>query len=217
MGRGRKRRQRPGNRGIGGKRVTFDLRVTDVEIEKGHDGLLRGGPDPAICLALCSARAETLSCLGRALVRAKAKTMGGPERIVIDDAERVRVKFSVDQDVTMIVLMIALEEDNGRGVRAAFEMLGNPETMCVWRGERDVLPVPLTALAAHGVPYLEPVPVDIGAEGEDKNAFAGDKWVGAGLMQARFEEHRFERTLRFPVRADDGKNAWTVGLSLRWR
>ncbi len=215
MGRGRKRRQRGAGRH--GRRFTVDVRVLDLEVAKGHDGLLRGPPDPAICLGLFAVHERRATPLGRAVVRVRLTTKTGPERASVDGEPPVRTKFTFPTGSSVVVVMVALEEDSGHAVRDVFAALGDVEDLCLWRPDRDVMPLHVNTLDDVVAPAGAAVGVDVAHTADGRGAFVGDKWVGAGVVRLPVQDGRFERTVRFAVTAPDGKNEWTVGVGVRWR
>ncbi len=107
----------------------------------GHDGFLRGKPEPALLVALYRTNgALSASLVGRLLVRAQLKsdmpcTVELGERELLYDA-----RFAVTERI--LVLALAVEEDSGAGVEALYAAFETPAEFLLYGGS-EAIPSPI--------------------------------------------------------------------------
>jgi hypothetical protein len=195
-----------------GKRATLDQRVVRIDLEaleiaQGHDGFLRGEPEPVIVVGLYSRLAGKTTVIARGVVR-----FARPDRIptsVPPDAARcaeheLKAERHVAPSEEFFAILCALEEDNGAGVRRAYELLGDPETLLCYRSEGEPDPVSIALPSplgiASGAFAIELLAGDRPVAEEVK----GDDWVGSAFvaLESAWSSHR--------PRFRSEKNDWTA-------
>lgn len=200
------------------KRSTRTVSVTfeGLEVARGHDGLLRGEPEPVVVLCAFLVDERRAECVLRHVERfaldAPPPTLARPRT-----AEKPKLSYraSGGEGQWLLVLVAGLEEDAGDGVQEVFARLPRADALSLFTVD-DAVPEPRAAhLAtpslvadggAHGVHLL--------FSGEEPGSFLrGDDWVGAAAWAMARDGK--DRTLRLPLRADDGKNDWTLVVKVR--
>ncbi|HZF54531.1 MAG TPA: hypothetical protein VE093_38050 [Polyangiaceae bacterium] len=207
---------------------TFRLRMelTSLELASGHDGLLRGMPEPVVLLGaflLASGRALPL---GRCLVRLSSPSGRFPTTVTPPEPAVLRAKGRAISSARIAVLALAVEEDDGGDVERIYAHLAEAKNVRVWDLEESV-PSPaslaelLSGPEAHGLPVAatpllpHPVVTRVGVvvDGADlRDVCKEDELVGAGLFL--ISTTRLEEAVRVHFTSGDQKNDWTAALSV---
>lgn len=187
------------------KRPTLEGRVVrlelgELEIARGDDGFLRGAPEPVLVAGLYVV-GEGVALLTRQVVRF-ARPAEIPTTVIPEGAHELRSERYVAPGERFFGLVCALEEDDGRGVRRAYELLDEPGSLLCFRLDaREPEPVPLAVAASAAATR----PVELLASGRPlADEVEGDDLVGAALvgMGRTWTTHR----VRFAARGND----WTA-------
>jgi hypothetical protein len=191
------------------------LRLDSLEIARGHDGLLRGSPEPAVLLALYGCRPGRAALLDRRVVR-----FGTPRALpcTLRPAESVVMAPMLGEgDVHALAIAIGLEVDGGGDVERLFGALEDPDRWAAFEHED----------AAGSPRHLEEIAVACaGRTARVQLLLAGvaieegrsDDVVGASVTSLDAAV-RARRDARFGLRSPDGRNDWTslarVGMRAR--
>jgi hypothetical protein len=205
-------KRRPASRaGRIGRRVTIFLDA--VELARGHDGFLRGKPEPALIFAVWSVGPSSARLLGRALRRLVVRRPF-PCTSIPDEIELLRAASSPGDD-RIAVLAAALEVDDGTDLGRIFAALGDEDAVVMWS---DDAPAPephgLAEAARQRDPARPPGPVRLlCARADVEDSCRGDQWVGASFLVRPIGAGVTEDRLR--VLSRDQRNDWTACLRLR--
>lgn len=191
------------------------LRLDSLEIARGHDGLLRGAPEPVILLALFGCRPGAARLLDRRVVHVR------PPRVMpctLRPMESVMMAPMLAADEThALIVAVGIERDGGRDVERIFGALEHCERLSAWcPAEHDPSPRHIEEVAATsaGRTLRAALLVD-GTPIEDGTS---DDVVGASLTSLDATAPT-RRDARFALVSADGRNDWTalarVGLRAR--
>ena len=192
----------------------LDVNLTGVELRSGHDGLLRGHPEPVIlwaALALVPSGAGLLQ-----VVRRELKASGGyPCRVPIANPALLQVKLPPGC-ARLLLLGLAFEEDNGADVKRLGAELANTGQWSVRAGDsRMAAPFRLHELAL--MPVHEPPDahaVRLSLHDEDvADLCHGDDWVGGSMVLLPGDRGVTRWSMRFT--SDDRRNDWLAQLAVR--
>ncbi|HLM75008.1 MAG TPA: hypothetical protein VK459_20000 [Polyangiaceae bacterium] len=205
---------------------SFRLRMelTALELASGHDGLLRGLPEPVILLGVFLVANARALPLGRCLVRMNPPVGRFPLTVTPPQPAVLRAKGRASASARIAVLAIAVEEDAGKDVERIYAHLAEGKNVRVWNLEDAVpsptslaelvpgpegSPVAASALLPHPVATRVGVVVD-GAELRD--VCEDDELVGASLFL--IPTTRQEEGFRVHFTSGDKKNDWTALISV---
>ncbi|MBI5490919.1 MAG: hypothetical protein HY905_26540 [Deltaproteobacteria bacterium] len=194
-----------------GRRITATLDA--VELARGHDGFLRGKPEPALLFAAWSVGPASSRLLGRA---ARLLTVRGsfPCTTVPDETLLLRAASSPGHD-RVALLVAALEVDAGTDVKWLYAALGDPDAVSVWSEDAAAPEPSAVAEAARAAPPAGasgPVRLLRGRVNVEDSC-RRDEWVGACLLVRPIGAGETEERLR--VVSADRRNDWTACLRLR--
>jgi hypothetical protein len=206
-GRGKsRRRQTP-------RSPRFRLTLDRIELAAGRDGLLRGGPEPALLGGLFRARPGPV-LLGRCLHR-----LGS-----IDDFPH---NASLDQQLldvslpagtlpgTLALLCLVLEEDSGRDLAQLYADLATPANLAAFDGAARVPePRPMSELMAHPaseLPHAETIHL-LRDDQPLQDQVKDDDWIAAALIRIALPEAGRSSHWALQARSADGHNDWTFWL-----
>jgi hypothetical protein len=205
-GRRKSRRQAP-------RRPRFRLTLDRIELAAGRDGLLRGGPEPALLAGLYHARAAPL-LLGRCLHRldsiADFPHSAAPGHQLLDVALP-----ALALPGTLALLCLVLEEDSGLDLAQLYTDLASPSTLGGYDAAASV-PEPrlMSELMAH--PASEPPQAETihllrdGRPLEDQ--IRRDDWIAAAMIRIQLPEGGASSHWDLKARTADGSNDWTFWL-----
>ena len=220
-----KRKKRPAK-----KAAPSPVRVVlqRVEIKTGHDGLLRGKPEPVILLAAYAVDSPahptvgasgTAIFIGEAMARLHPRkpfpTQVAPlEDVAISvDLRQVRVPADASH---LLILAVALEEDSSADVQRLYKQLTSPDSLFLWDGTASIpLPIPLAGAARwthHDALSTYSVHVMNGAVDVAEQC-SGDTFVAAQAVVATRHSGRQECRLHFV--SADRRNDWVAWLQVQ--
>lgn len=194
------------------------MKLKAVEMARGHDGFLRGRPEPALIVAAYVASETDTLFLDRALCRLDVNE-AFPCEVVPEQTELFRATVPRLKDSRVLVLGLALEEDTGEDVRSVYAALDKIEDdLLVW-SEQVVQPAPTSILeTARGVILRPPdaMPVNLLMHGADVGDIChSDSLIGACMIVLDTTNGAFDEW-RMPFLSTDGRNDWAARLLIRW-
>jgi quinol monooxygenase YgiN len=173
---------------------------------------LAGRADPCLVTGAFLLHAGTVEVLGRSLIRLK---LASDVPCVIESQDAlIDVRLLSDAaELTILVLMIGLEENGGRDVQRAYQSLEVPEALRVWAPTAAMPdPVSLAELATNRAKAtLNAQPVELLLSGQLlSEAFEDDAWAGAALHVLTIDGAFDDTITRFHLGAKPDKNDWVV-------
>jgi len=191
------------------------LTLQTLEVARGHDGFLRGKPEPALLVAAYRTNGSLpASLVGRMLLRARLErdmpcaVELGPRELKYD------ARFEIAE--RLLVLAFAVEENSGDGVAALYAAFETPAQLLLYTASESV-PSPLSleewakrecrAPAAHAVEAL------LGGESLEKSADS-DQFIAASAFSVAAHA-RSDEGWRLPFVGRDERNDWTLLARLR--
>ena len=186
-----------------------------LEIARGHDGFLRGKPEPALLIA--AYRTNGLlpaSLVGRQLVRARLRTEI-PCSVGLEERElRYDARFAVTERI--LVLVFAVEENSGEGLTALYAAFESPAQLLIYSAsEPEPSPLALDdwAQKACSAPCACPVEVLFGGATLEK-VTGSDQFIAASAFSVATQV-RADEAWRLPLVARDARNDWTLLMRMR--
>jgi hypothetical protein len=196
-------------------RRAVDLKLECLEVARGHDGFLRGKPDPALLIAAYRINGVVpVSLVGRLFLRAKL-IREIPCSVDLGEQElRYDARFAVTE--RLVVLVLAAEENSGHGVQALYTALERPEQILLYSA-LDSVPTPRTLSDWAGQEWAAPAApaVEVLLPGTSLTDLAGsDQYIAASAISVS-SQARCDELWRLPFVAPDQRNDWTLVLRLR--
>lgn len=220
MGRGRANRKRRNRRArllavarsISARRLVLTLEA--VEMARGHDGPLRGAPEPCLVVGAFFAGGGRAVTIGRNLTRWTAPD-GYPARLELGrELMRTRAHLGGQADGGAFVLLaFALEEDGEQDVQSLYADLEHPERFAVWDAHSAVVELHSLEELANLPPSVPPKAesVRVLRRGVDLTAsVTNDDFVGSLLIRVGHQPESRVTEWRFRFRSSDGRNDWTA-------
>ena len=192
----------------------ISLSVVQLEVAKGHDGFLRGAPEPTLVVGLFRIDDADVRLLGRYLYRFE-RPASIPAKVSPREPSQEFVVQRLDPTSRVVVLALAAEEDSGRGLQHLYAELEHGEAVMAWTDTGEATePEHLPELAEASL--LAPARahrVHLMFEDRDPSVqLAGDDWVDANLLWTANLPGC--RRYRFHFVSPDGRNDWTAELDL---
>jgi hypothetical protein len=186
------------------RRVTslrVELSLPRLEMARGHDGLLRGEPEPVVVFGAYYTDGQSVRALGRAHVRFSPR---GAYPLVVaaegSHALAAPVLPAVHERERIVVLAIALEEDSGKDVARVYGAMENAASFAVWPRE-EAVPAPRALSATFDDPVMR---VYVLEDGRDLRAVCtGDELIGAVVATLPVSRARHELRLPFVSERND--------------
>jgi hypothetical protein len=219
VGRRRRRRRKKKRTGVYGR--PFRLSVTEIELARGHDGFMRGHPEPAIVLALYAGGGAKPLLLDRAVFHVPMHAVTDfPVAVALE--ERRVLSADVPQDGPLLLLGLAVEVDSGELLQHLYARTEQPERFHAWRQDESTpAPLDLVELARtepEALPIVERLHLlwdeyPLETVGEE----LGDDYVGAAGIVLRSPLGQ-KTAYRMHFATDGGDNDWTVAVTIgaRW-
>jgi len=189
----------------------FRIEVQELEIARGHDGLLRGAPEPVLILAAYLVDEAAVRTLGRTLHRF-APRKPFPSRVAPDQVLSIAVDITHHAPIHVVVLALALEQDSSRGVQAAFGAVEHHGALTLWQSSSpDPTPMTIGEMTGDDEAWHYPAPVHVLAANRDMAALCdGDKWIAGVAWVMRPSTSPSRGLFRLPFQSADQLNDWTA-------
>lgn len=210
------RRRRRKKRRARAKGRAVQVLLERVEFAAGHDGFLRGKPEPVLILGAYMIVGDELTLMGRAMFEASVKE---PYPSVTQVGGAPLLDLVVNEETSNLCLLcLAVERDGGKDVARAYALLEEPGRLRSWSPDEQIPePKPLRQLAEG--PELPPAGRAVhllwrdNVLGED---FASDDWVGAAFFVTPIGWRRATKRYRLRFLSRDRRNDWTGVFRLSW-
>jgi len=186
-----------------------------LEVARGHDGFLRGKPEPALLVAAYRTNgALPVSLVGRLLLRARLEK-SIPCSVELGARElRYDARFGALE--RLLLLVFAVEENGGEGVAALYAAFDDPTQLLIYDAS-ELVPNPLAleewAKSECPAPLARPIELLLAGESLEKTT-SSDQFIAASAVSV-LACARSDEAWRFPFVARDARNDWTLLLRLR--
>jgi hypothetical protein len=195
---------------------TFEGEIAMLEIARGHDGFLRGSPEPVLVFATYMLTEPVPQIVGRTLHRFRA-TKPFPSEALADKKllPSCSVHIPDGRSLRWAALAIALEEDGGEDVQRVFGAVEHHQSLSVLTADpADVEPRTFASLPA-AVEWSLPREVDVLIDGQALSGTChSDKWIGAVCWLLLPSERTRRTRFRLPFLAPNGRNDWTAVVEI---
>jgi hypothetical protein len=200
---------------------TFEGEVATLEIARGHDGFLRGSPEPVLVFAVYMLTEPAPQIVGRTLHRFRA-TRPFPSDAHADKnaLPGCAVHVPDGRPLRWAALAIALEEDGGEDVQRVFGAVEHHQRLTVLTCDpADIEPRTFASLPVDPE-WCQPREVDVLVDGRAMSSSCrSDKWIGAVCWLLQASERSRRTRFRLPFLAPNERNDWTavveIGVSRR--
>jgi hypothetical protein len=191
------------------------LSLEALEVARGHDGFLRGKPEPVVLVAAYRTNGPLpASLLGRSLVRARLQGEL-PCSVQLEECElRCDARFAIAERI--LVLAFAVEENSGKGVASLYAAFEKPEQLLIYTAIESV-PSPATlnewAQSQCSAPAARPVEVLLRGASLEK-VTGSDQFISACAFSVGTHTHS-DDAWRLPFVGRDARNDWTLLTRMR--
>jgi hypothetical protein len=212
----RKQKQRALARdsGGGGHGHRGGVRMLHLEVARGHDGLLRGAPEPVVVLGVYLVDEGGVRLVARYLYRFE-RPDSVPCKVAPREASDESFVVGMSATSRAVIVALAIEEDSGRGVEAAYAELTRTSDLMAWPADAATpSPAHLDEIAAGALPVDEPLRVQLLFGDAPITRLPGDDWVDASALVVGTSARRVHR-LHFV--SADMRNDWTAELEVGLR
>ena len=192
-------------------RINFE----HLELAKGHDGFMRGKPEPTLILGVYLIEGSRLRLLARTIMHFGTITKRFPCTIKRFNSLLPNRYYEHQSGAHFAVLAMAIEEDRGDDVQHLYAILDRAHALTVWSPEA-VMPAPmhLHELPLDDESWWSPHRVHVMVDGQTVGERCeGDDWVDAALTIISTEIQQ-TRGHRMHFRSGDDRNDWTAELSV---
>lgn len=194
-----------------GARVYLD----GLELARGHDGLLRGRPEPVLVVGLYGVGDRGVTLLARDVVRFAVDAVPPLRASRVGESDFVGARTLAADASHCVALLVAIERDTGEDVREVFASLERADAWRVWsEGEPVPSPVELGALPPPAPGVAAVLDSHVLLEGRDlRDTLSDDDLVGAAALIFRDTGGAGVAT-RARFVSEDGRNDWTALVRL---
>lgn len=212
---GKRRRNRRRNRNNQlGVTLTWDR----LEIARGHDGLLRGKPEPVIVSAIFHLQSNQTRLGGRWVNRCNCSTASYPTLVTPIDVPRMNAPGFSAREAAFFCLWIAIEDDGGSLVQDIYARLERVNDIFLCPLEHlDPAPLFLTCDGVSELERCQPFPLDLLVEGQHLSSLrARDDFIAAmGVVLPAGGPYTEELRVHFV--STNERNDWTLPVKIRHR
>jgi len=191
------------------------LALETLEVTRGHDGFLRGKPEPVVLVAMYRTNGSLPATLvGRSLVRVRL-TRDMPCSVELGVRElSYDARFAATERI--VVLAFALEENGGQGVATLYAAFETPERLLIYDATEPV-PSPNTlnewADCQCRAPSARAIEVLLSGAPVEQST-GSDQFISACAFSVKSQD-RADESWRMPFVARDARNDWTLLMTMR--
>jgi hypothetical protein len=192
------------------KKRPLKVHMRHLEVARGHDGFLRGKPEPVVVLGAFAVSELGVRCVLRTVQRFRLSSAPPCNATASDGPHRVQLTG----DSALLLVAAALEDDGGGDHDKLYTGFERIASILVFDTDTPV-PAPESlevatrarmGKAGHAVGLLFD---DVVVE----HTVVKDTWIGAALASVSAEGAR-GANVRLPLRAEDGRNDWTLVIDV---
>jgi hypothetical protein len=184
-----------------------------LEVARGHDGMLRGMPEPAVIVAVYACIGPQVMVIGRTLHRFEPKGPF-PCSAVSGVVSLPEGAVTTMAPVHYVILAVALEEDGKEDTQRLFGALEHHRRLALWAVDHQEIE-PRSIAAVGGPAFPTPQTVELFFDNLPIPASCkSDKWVGAVAWSVPSQGVLSESLYRLPFLSPDGRNDWTAVVSI---
>jgi hypothetical protein len=205
---------------MGRRRRHVRVALTRLEMTRGHDGFLRGRPEPVLLIAhLRAGGGRPLTLCSRLLIRFAPRGRFPLDAPALGEKEAHSRLGGASTAIDHLLLILAFEENSGVDIQHYHSLVESPDLatqLRVWQSEADVpAPVPLPAAAhwsagPHRVRLLDATRNR--GVGDAADACRSDTLVDAAVVPLSTQSGREAFTI--PLRSDDERNLWSARVAV---
>jgi hypothetical protein len=198
------------------RRRKLRVDLEHVVLERGHDGFLRGYPEPVLLTAAYAVGEGGAKLLGRNRCALKVTQ---PFPCTVELAATIHDTKAPTRSKRLVLLGLAVESDRGSDVERLHQGLEQVESWQVRAGDSRLSPPfaigELALLPPHRPPWAPAVSVTLGGI-DPRELCKVDDWIGACLVAIDAESPSRERwRMRFV--SANARNDWTAHVDLSVR
>jgi hypothetical protein len=189
-----------------------------LEVARAHDGVLRGHPEPVFLAAAWIRDPGGTAFVARRTWRPPKISGPVPLRVEVDRGDTgFDHVIRHQEDARLVLLVIALEEDSGKGAAEIYAALQSADALRLWSPEARI-PDPLTvgeiAVALPKTAQFAPAVHVVHGERDLRDDCRGDEWIGAALSVTPLARGGPHAHLRYHFVSSDAANDWTLGVKI---
>ena len=188
------------------------VRLEQLELAKGHDGFLRGKPEPVIVLGIFFVESRRARLLSREILHFEVPEHF-PATVTRLSPLLPAKRYPHSQGAHLVLLALAIEEDSGRDIRDFYAMLERVDDIDIWladgsmRAPRSLHRLPVDDRDWH---RSQRVRVLLGGV-EVAKSCRKDDWVDASLAVLATDRQR-TTTRRMHFMSKNQRNDWTAQI-----
>lgn len=191
-------------------RRSIVLHVASLEVALGHDGFLRGDPEPVLVCGVFALAGEQALLIGRGIGRF-ARPRRYPTVVKLDDSALAEGRLWSREQAMVAVLVIALEEDGGNDIQRAYAMLQSHSELLLIESCDQPNASHVEELLHRPEGWHRPKKVSIETDGRQFDLDChSDKWIAASAFATPVRT-----THRVHLLSPDKRNDWTAVISLQ--
>lgn len=199
----------------------FRIRVSAgaLDLARGHDGFLRGHPEPVLLVGLYRCHGGDADMLGRTVIHFERVARVPGEIAPVAGRDGFATEGYIANGGALAVLVVALEEDRGRDIASLYAELIEAGEILLWASDAgEAVPAPLAELPHHGAEG-ELAAVELKIAGRfPRDWFRADDYIAAAA--AWLTPNRGRLRLRARLRSEasrEARNDWLAELEIRIR
>ena len=193
------------------------MAVQRIELARGWDGWLRGGPEPCLLVGVFKVEGPAVSLLGRSVHKLGTVNSFPHTRQIDEELLDVRIPGDTDSGA-LAVLCLFVEEDGGRDIAALYTDVGTPARLAGFE-KASLIPDPLSMAEIMALPPSQPPhaqPICLLRDGCTLgDQIVDDDWIGASVVRLALSASRGDSHWGLRAQSEDRRNDWAVWLHAR--